>query len=119
MKAAVVIPVFNHANSIERVIGEVLAVTRELADVGEIVVVDDGCTDGTGEILQRVPGITVVTHVRNRGKGQALLTGFRHAQGRGYTHVLTIDADGQHFAPDLVRIWNAAREHPDDLVIGH
>ena len=119
MKCAVVIPVFNHARSIGRVVEEVRAVMGGMAGVGELIVVDDGCTDGSGESVESIPGVRVLRHSMNRGKGRALLTGLVYAQQRGYSHVLTIDADGQHCAGDLVRIWEAAREHGDDLVIGH
>ncbi|HUO07447.1 MAG TPA: DUF2062 domain-containing protein [Phycisphaerae bacterium] len=119
MKCAVIIPVFNHAGSIERVIGEVLAVMARMPGVVELIVVDDGCTDGTGDILRRQAGITLVSHAVNQGKGRALLTGFGHAAANGCTHVLTIDADGQHCAGDLVRIYEEASAHPDDLVIGY
>lgn len=53
------------------------------------------------------------------GKGHALDTGFRHANQNGCTHVVTVDADGQHCPEDIVHLLAAGREHPDDLIIGH
>ena len=72
MKAAVVIPVFNHARTIGRVVEEVRAVMGGLDGVGELIVVDDGCTDGSGGIVESLPGVKVLLHQRNRGKGRAL-----------------------------------------------
>ncbi|MGN6367868.1 MAG: DUF2062 domain-containing protein [Phycisphaerae bacterium] len=118
MKAAVVVPVFNHARTVGRVVEEVRAVMAGMVDVGELIVVDDGCTDGSSEVIGGMAGVTGLRHRRNRGKGRALLTGLEYARGKGYSHVLTIDADGQHCAGDLAGIWEAARGNPDDLVIG-
>ena len=98
---------------------EVRAVMGGMAGVGELIVVDDGCTDGSGESVESIPGVRVLRHSVNRGKGWALLTGFEYAEQRGYSHVLTIDADGQHCAADLARIWEEAVAHPDDLIIGY
>ncbi len=90
MKVAVLIPVFNHRRSVARVIGELRA-ERKMG--WRLLWWDDGCTDGSGEIfreLKKAGEITLLTHVVNLGKGQALLTGFRYASEMGYTHVLTV-----------------------------
>jgi glycosyltransferase involved in cell wall biosynthesis len=118
LKVALVIPVFNHAASIGGVIEKVRAAVAGIGEVAEIVVVNDGSTDSTAEKLAGLRGVTVLTHARNRGKGAALLTAFWHAQGRGCTHALTVDADGQHEAADIPRMLAAAREHAGDLIIG-
>ena len=86
MKVSIVIPAFNEVQTIAEVLRRIAA-----ADVdAEIVVIDDGSTDGTRDVLQSRHGVTVVFHERNAGKGAALRTGFEHATG---DIVLVQDAD--------------------------
>jgi hypothetical protein len=107
----VAIPAYNAAGSIGRV------VERAAAFADEVVVVDDGSRDQTGP-LAREAGATVVTHKRNRGYGGALKTAFREAANRNATHLVVIDADGQHDPADIP-ILVAAQEQADaDIVIG-
>ncbi len=82
-----------------------------------VVVVDDGCTDGTPEAA-REAGAEILSHPRNLGKGAALLTGFQHAAAAGYSHAVTIDADGQHLPEDLPGLLEAMRANPDAIVVG-
>lgn len=91
----VVIPVFNNGNTIGRVIADV----KRYADT--IWVINDGSTDSTAEELARTDGIRVITMPVNRGKGNALKTAFRLAAEEGYSYILTMDADGQHYADDI------------------
>ncbi|MGE4561235.1 MAG: glycosyltransferase family 2 protein [Desulfobulbus sp.] len=102
MRAAVVIPVFNHA-------GRIAAVVREALALGlPVFVVDDGSTDRTAEILAPIEGITVLRHQRNLGKGAALLTGFAAAAST-CDWALTLDGDGQHRPVDGWRLLDAAQ----------
>lgn len=82
-----------------------------------VLVVDDGSEDDTAALAER-SGATVVTHVRNRGKGVALTTGFDWALERGYGAVLTLDADGQHDPHDIPRFLEAYQTGSWDLIIG-
>ena len=94
-------------------IGEVVAgIQRHGLDV---VVIDDGSVDATAE-RARAAGARLVRHHRNRGKGTALVTGFRWALDRGYEGVLTLDADAQHAAEDIPALIACSGEA--DLVIG-
>jgi uncharacterized protein (DUF2062 family) len=110
-RACVLVPVYDNG-------GTVGAVVKGARALGlDVLVVDDGSRDGSGE-RAREEGATVVRHDANRGKGAALKTGFREALARGYTHAAAIDADGQHFPDDLPRLIEVARANPTALVIG-
>lgn len=84
------LPVYNEVGHVEAVLAEVRRYSPE------ILVVDDGSSDGTAELLQRQPGIYVVTHPQNRGYGAALRSAFDYAIQQGYDTLVTIDCDGQH-----------------------
>ena len=110
MKALVAIPVFNE----ERYLPQVLdAVRRHAAD---ILVINDGSTDGTAALLRRATGIATITHPENRGYGQSLIDAFRYADARGYDWVVTMDCDEQH-EPDRVPDFLAAASRDDADVI--
>jgi glycosyltransferase involved in cell wall biosynthesis len=108
---AVVVPAYDAAAGL----GPVLAGVLHYFDSGAVFVIDDGSRDRTAEIA-RDAGVRLVQHPQNRGKGAALQTGFDAARRGGYTHVLTIDADGQH-PPDCIPSFLAARDC-GDIVIG-
>lgn len=86
----VALPVFNEVQHVERVLDEVRRYSRE------ILVVDDGSTDGTAELLACRGDLRVVTHEQNRGYGAALLSAFHYAQEHEFQKLVTIDCDGQH-----------------------
>ncbi len=93
MRAAVVVPVYNHRQRV----GDVI---RQVQQLGlPVYVVDDGSTDGTPDVLAALEGITVLHHPVNLGKGAALLTGFA-AAAADCDWALTLDADGQHLPED-------------------
>jgi glycosyltransferase involved in cell wall biosynthesis len=105
---SVVIPAFNEAASIEEVIG----LLKSAGAWREILVVDDGSTDGTGE-RATAGGATVIRHPYNMGNGASVKTGIRSATGE---YVLIVDADGQHPPEDALRLIARLGEY--DLVIG-
>jgi len=107
---AVAIPALDAADTIARV------VQRTLAMGAEVVVIDDGSQDGTGDVARKC-GVTVLTHAVNLGKGRALKTAFDHLFARGCDAVVTIDADGQHPPEEMPRVLLPWREGAD-LVLG-
>jgi len=111
-KICVVVPAYNDAATVAGVIDAV----HRMAD--DVIVVDDGSTDGTAALLAGIAGIDVITHERNLGKGAALLAAFERAASRGCTHAITIDADGRHQAADIPKFIEAIRQHPDSIIVG-
>jgi glycosyltransferase involved in cell wall biosynthesis len=111
---SIVIPAHNEAGAIRDVLTRLRA---ELpAGVIEVIVVDDGSTDGTGALAQEC-GVRVLRHPHNRGYGASLKTGIRLATG---DYILTMDADGQHRLEDVAKLCAAVRQlNAPDCVIGH
>ena len=107
------IPTFNNA-------GTILDVVRRVhQQMQDIIVVDDGCTDDTLSLLSTLDfPITIVSHTRNKGKGKALVSGFRKAMEMGFDYALTIDADGQHYPEDIPQLIRALEIHPNALIVG-
>ncbi|MCT4622947.1 MAG: DUF2062 domain-containing protein [Schleiferiaceae bacterium] len=89
-KYAVLIPTYNNEKTLEKLIRGVLEVCSD------VIVVNDGSTDSTSEILKKISGITLVEYKANQGKGHALRQGILMAGELGFEHVITIDSDGQH-----------------------
>ena len=111
---AVLIPTYNNEKTLSRVLDGVLSYTPD------VIVVNDGSTDSTAVILSGYPEVEVVTFSKNRGKGKALQEGFRVARARGYTYVLTIDSDGQHFPEDIPTFITAIeQEEVPTLLVGN
>lgn len=102
---------------------KVLQTVREARQAWPVVwVVVDGSTDGTLELLQalarELPDIRVLALPHNRGKGAAILHGLREAAAAGYTHVLTMDADGQHPADRIREFMSLSQAHPGAQILG-
>jgi hypothetical protein len=106
-KVCVIIPYYNHPKTVE-------AVVREALVHCHVIVVDDGSTEPRPEL----PGVTFVRLEQNRGKGAALRAGFESALAEGFTHAVTMDADGQHRADDLPEMIATSRKQPRALVVG-
>ena len=105
---SVIIPAFNEAATV----GKVVTSLKNVATWREIIVVDDGSTDGTSAEARNA-GATVITHPYNKGNGAAVKTGLRNADG---DYILITDGDGQHAAVDGLRLVELLGDY--DLVIG-
>jgi glycosyltransferase involved in cell wall biosynthesis len=110
MNVLVAIPVYNE----ERHLANVLREVRRYC--GNLLVVNDGSTDRTTELLTQEPGVQVVTHPANRGYGAALISAFAFAIDRGADILVTMDCDGQHEPARIPVLLEAI--HDADIVSG-
>lgn len=112
LMCCVLVPTYNNENTLAAVIDNILEYTDH------IIVVDDGSTDSTSEILKNA---NVREHIRmpkNRGKGYALRKGLRISAKLGYENAISMDSDGQHFASDLPVFLDSLKEQDQSLYIG-
>jgi glycosyltransferase involved in cell wall biosynthesis len=107
----VLIPAYNEVATIRSLAMRAVEVVRN------VIIVDDGSTDGTSAQLTRLP-VTVITHPSNLGKAASLWRGLDYAMANGATRVVTLDGDGQHNPDDIVRLLHIADEFPRRIVIG-
>lgn len=107
----VVVPTKDNAPTVGDVVQQSVALGYD------VVVVDDGSSDGSGD-RARAAGATVLVHPVNLGKGAALLTALRWADTNGYSHIVALDADGQHYPADIPKFVEAARAEPSAIVAG-
>ncbi len=116
---SVVIPAFNEEDGIKEVVTRVLSIRPRLAGVGiddlEVIVVDDGSTDGTAQAATEVPGVRLIRHAQNGGYGAALKTGFAAARGEW---IGFLDADGTYPPERFPELCQAALAQGADIVIG-
>lgn len=113
-KICVLIPSYNNEKTLKRVIDGVLDYTED------IIVVNEGSTDSTREILRSYSQIEVIDLPENKGKGNGLKIGFRKAKELGYHYAITIDSDGQHYPDDIpVFVEALLNEKEDVLLIGN
>lgn len=112
LRCAVVIPTYNNAGTVARVVADACGYSDT------VIVVNDGSTDDTLRILSDIPGIRLLSYEKNRGKGHALRLALRKARELGFDYAITMDADGQHFADDIPVFAERIAEVPDSLLVG-
>ncbi len=115
-RPAALIGIYNHGSTIASVV-------EPLRDLElPCYIVDDGSDAATkahlAALSKRFDDIKIWTLPKNSGRGAALREGFRRLSSEGYSHAIVMDADGQHNAKDVPRFLEAARRHPDALVLG-
>jgi glycosyltransferase involved in cell wall biosynthesis len=112
LKCCVIVPTYNNASTLPQVINDILLYTKN------IIVVNDGSTDESRKLLDAYSSIFIIHLEKNKGKGNALQTGFKFAVAKGYDYAITIDSDGQHSAHDLSKFADTLKNEPGTLVIG-
>lgn len=111
-RVVIAIPVFNELNHVEQVLDEVKGFHRE------ILVIDDGSTDGTAQLLARRNDIQLIRHGKNLGYGQSIIDSFRYADGHGYDWVITMDCDRQHEPKAIPQFMRLIRLDRWDIISG-
>jgi glycosyltransferase involved in cell wall biosynthesis len=109
------LPVYNEVTHVADVLNELKQ------HVDDILVVDDGSTDGTGDVLKQISHVCVERHARNLGYGAALNTAFQYALEHGFDVLVTMDCDGQHqprFVRDIASMIDESSDPPIDMVSG-
>lgn len=110
-KFAVIIPLYNHEHGVVGVVKKALKLNLP------VFVIDDGSTDSSYEKIRDYPGIKLLRHAENRGKGAALITGFTEAE-KTADWAISIDADGQHDPQDALDMMAAIPKNERPLVVG-
>ena len=106
-------PTYNNGSTLRDV------VERTLTFCQDVIVVNDGCTDTSVEILASFgKKITVIDYGKNRGKGYALKKGLEKAWELNFYYAITIDSDGQHYPEDIPLFINVLQQHPNALIVG-
>ena len=113
----IIVPVYNHAKPAARLVEKIQQLNIPC------LLVNDGSEASCGlaldQLQKKFPNNLYVLHLpENQGKGGAVMAGFRHAAEQGYSHVLQIDADGQHEPADIPGFLMEASEHPDAIICG-
>ncbi|MFA6217264.1 MAG: glycosyltransferase family 2 protein [Candidatus Omnitrophota bacterium] len=110
---SVIVPVYNEETMIAGVIKKIIDIPIDK----EIIVVDDGSSDGTGKILRAIsyPNVKIIHHGTNRGKGAAVLTGLSHASGE---YLIVQDADFEYDPHDYMKLLEQAKLGKGDIILG-
>jgi glycosyltransferase involved in cell wall biosynthesis len=111
-KVCVIVPTYNNHKTLKRVLDSVLQYTSN------VIVVNDGSTDTTAQILESYPHVMQIHHSKNSGKGMAIRNGFKKALDLNYNYAITIDSDGQHFASDMPSFIETLEINSNELLIG-
>lgn len=105
----VIIPCYNNAKTVGDVVKSVLNYTEN------VIVVFDGCTDGS---QNGISNVHIIDYQPNKGKGKALETAFSYAIDHGFKYAVTMDADGQHYANDLPKFFEAIENQRGSMIMG-
>ena len=112
-KVLVVVPAYNEAENIEKVLKEI---KRDI-NYADILVIDDCSTDGTRKIVEKNK-VKCITNIFNMRYAMAIQTGLKYAKDNDYDYVIQMDADGQHIAKEAEKLYHEAKKENADIVIG-
>jgi len=107
----VVVPTYNNPLTIANVANDVLSRGYKL------IIVDDGSEVNVSSLVNKHDNLTVLRHETNQGKGEAIITGAKEAQKRGFSYFISLDGDGQHLASQIEKICDACNG-ADQIIIG-
>lgn len=108
----VIVPTYNNCKTLRKVLSEVIAIHTS------VIVVNDGSTDNTAEIIADFPSVTAIQYAQNKGKGNALKLAFRKASELGFDYAVTIDSDGQHYPNDIPKLVTCFENNPGHIIMG-
>ena len=111
LKYCVLIPTYNNAGTLKRVIDGVLHYTSN------VIIVNDGSTDDTPKILSEYLQLHIIDLPHNRGKGNALKVGLKKAEDMGFDYAISIDSDGQHYPEDIPKFVKTLIESPNKNIL--
>lgn len=115
INGCILVPTYNN----EKTVGDVLQRIFDVVPSATVIVVNDGSTNSTVSILESLKDkIVLLTNEQNSGKGFSLRKGFRKAIELGFSNVITIDSDGQHFPEDIPLLVEKAKEFPGAVIMG-
>lgn len=113
METVAIVPGYNPGEKVKKVLTDIKWYVKK------IIYIDDGSTDESLKLVKEVPGIRILTHKQNKGKGYAMATGIdyflKHNQGEV---IVFIDSDGQHSPKDIPKLLSAQAKTNADIVIG-
>lgn len=112
---SIIIPVYNEKDTIQKIVDLVKSIALVDGIDKEIIIVDDGSTDGTREIINRLAGVKVILHEKNQGKGGAVATGFKAASG---DFVIIQDADMEYDPSEYNQLLAPILAGKADVVYG-
>jgi len=112
MNVCILVPTYNNAKTLAPLLENLQKLNAY------IIVVNDGSTDETQNILDHYTGIHSISYSPNKGKGIALRRGFSAAVSQGFQYAISIDSDGQHFARDIPAFLDCLEKNPGALIIG-
>lgn len=112
-KILFVIPAYNEAENIEKVLKEI----KKDAPFADVLVINDCSKDNTKEIVEK-NGVKCITNVFNMRYAMAVQTGIKYALQKDYDYVISIDADGQHIPSEAIKLYEEAKKENYDIVIG-
>lgn len=112
-RVAVVIPHYNHPATLPAIVSGALEYCRQ------VIIVDDGSNETAATVLEKIDErARLIRHQVNLGKGAAILSGLQEAREQGISHIITIDADGQHFPDDIPLFLDTIEQDPEAIVVG-
>jgi glycosyltransferase involved in cell wall biosynthesis len=112
MNVCILVPTYNNAKTLAPLLEDLQKINAY------IIVVNDGSTDETQNILDHYTGIHSISYSPNKGKGIALRRGFSAAVSQGYQYAISIDSDGQHFVRDIPAFLDCLEKNPGAMIIG-